>query len=104
MATSWGLDNLGEGDEILLTVMEHHSNLVPWQIVAGRTGATLKYIELDDQGRLVLDDLDQLLTDRTKLVAVCHVSNAIGTINPVKRIAAAAHAAGALILRSEDVV
>lgn len=98
VATSWGLDNLSEGDEILLTVMEHHSNLVPWQIVAGRTGATLRYIELDEQGRLVLDDLDSLLTSRTKLVAVSHVSNALGTINPVKRITAAAHAAGALVL------
>ncbi len=98
VASSWGLDNLSEGDEILLTVMEHHSNIVPWQIVAGRTGATLRYIELDEQGRLVLDDLDNLLTERTKLVAVAHVSNALGTINPVKRIAAAAHAVGALIL------
>lgn len=98
VASSWGLDNLSEGDEILLTVMEHHSNIVPWQIVAGRTGATLRYIELDEQGRLVLDDLDSLLTERTKLVAVSHVSNALGTINPVKRIAAAAHAVGALIL------
>lgn len=98
VASSWGLDNLSEGDEILLTVMEHHSNIVPWQIVAGRTGATLRYIELDEQGRLVLDDLDSLLTERTKLVAVSHVSNALGTINPVKRIAAAAHAVGAVIL------
>jgi len=98
VASSWGLDNLTEGDEILLTVMEHHSNIVPWQIIAGRTGATLRYIELDEQGRLVLDDLDNLLTERTKLVAVSHVSNALGTINPVKRIAEAAHAVGALIL------
>jgi cysteine desulfurase/selenocysteine lyase len=98
VATSWGLDNLGEGDEILLTVMEHHANLVPWQIIAGRTGATLRYIELDDQGRLVLDDLDSVLTDRTKLVAVTHVSNALGTINPIERIAEATHAAGALLL------
>ena len=98
VATSWGLDNLKEGDEILLTVMEHHSNLVPWQIVAGRTGAKLKYIELDEQGRLVLDDLGSLLTTRTKLVAVSHVSNALGTINPVKRITEAAHAVGAVVL------
>jgi cysteine desulfurase/selenocysteine lyase len=98
VATSWGLDNLTEGDEILLTVMEHHSNLVPWQIVAGRTGATLKYIEIDDEGRLVLDDLDSLLSERTKLVSVSHVSNALGTINPVKRIIAAAHAVGAVVL------
>jgi cysteine desulfurase/selenocysteine lyase len=98
VATSWGLDNLREGDEILLTVMEHHSNLVPWQIVAGRTGAVLRYIELDDEGSLVLDDLPDLVTSRTKLVALSHVSNALGTINPVKRITEAAHAAGAVVL------
>ena len=97
-ATAWGLDNVREGDEILISVMEHHSNIIPWQILAGRTGATLRYIELDEQGRLILDDLAHLLTDRTKLVAVSHVSNALGTINPVKQIAKAAHDAGALVL------
>jgi len=98
VATAWGLDNVGEGDEILLSVLEHHSNIVPWQLLAQRTGARLRYIELDDQGRLILDDLPQLLSERTKVVAVSHVSNALGTINPVKRIAEAAHAVGALVV------
>ncbi|GMV03740.1 MAG: putative cysteine desulfurase [Gemmatimonadota bacterium] len=98
VAHAWGSYALKEGDEILLTVMEHHSNLVPWQLLARRTGARLRYIELDDQGRLVLDDLPSLLTERTKLVAVTHVSNALGTVNPVKEIVAAAKAVGARVL------
>jgi len=98
VATAWGLDNVREGDEILLSVLEHHSNIVPWQLLSKRTGARLRYIELDDQGRLILDDLPQLLSDRTKVVAVSHVSNALGTINPVKRIAEAAHQVGALVV------
>ena len=82
VAGSWGLENLREGDEILLSTMEHHSNIVPWQLVARRTGASLKYIEMDDEGRLILDDLPELLTERTRLVAISHVSNALGTVNP----------------------
>jgi len=98
VACAWGLDGLREGDEIVVTVMEHHSNLVPWQLLARRTGAKLRFIELDDQGRLVLDDLPSLLGERTRLVAFTHVSNALGTVNPVKDIAAAAHEVGALVL------
>jgi cysteine desulfurase/selenocysteine lyase len=98
VATAWGLDNLTKGDEILLSVLEHHSNIVPWQLLARRTGAKLRYIEIDEQGRLVLDELDALITDRTKVVAISHVSNALGTVNPVKRIAAAARARGALVV------
>jgi cysteine desulfurase/selenocysteine lyase len=98
VASTWGMDQIREGDEILLTTMEHHSNIVPWQILAQRTGAKLKYIEMDDEGRLVLDELDSLLTDRTKLVTFTQVSNALGTINPAKEIIAAAHAKGALVL------
>ena len=98
VASSWGLDNLSEGDEILLSTMEHHSNIVPWQLVARRTGARLRYIEMDDQGRLVLDDLPRLLTDRTRLVAVSHISNALGTVNPVRDITERARATGALVL------
>ncbi len=98
VANAWGLDNVGEGDEILLTVMEHHSNLVPWQLLAKRSGARLRYIEIDDDGRLILDDLSSLLTERTRLVAFNHISNALGTINPVKRLVDAAHDAGALVL------
>ena len=97
VANAWGLDHVGEGDEILISVLEHHSNIVPWQLLARRTGAKLRYLEIDDQGRLVLDDLDSLLTERTKLVSVSHVSNALGTVNPVREIAAAAHAVGARI-------
>ena len=98
VSTAWGFDNVGEGDEILISVLEHHSNIIPWQLLARRTGAKLRYIELDDQGRLILDDLPSLLTDRTKVVAISHVSNALGTVNPIKEIAAAAHEVGALVV------
>jgi len=98
VAATWGLDQLGEGDEILLTTMEHHSNIVPWQLVARRTGARLEYLEMDDQGRLRLDDLEARITGRTKLVSVVHVSNALGTVNPVSEIIARAHERGALVL------
>ena len=98
VAGSWGLANVKEGDEILLSAMEHHSNIVPWQILANRTGARLRYIEMDDQGRLVLDDLSDLLTERTRIVAVSHISNALGTINPVRDIVDRAKAAGARVL------
>jgi cysteine desulfurase/selenocysteine lyase len=98
VASAWGLDNVRAGDEILLSVLEHHSNIIPWQLLARRTGAKLRYLELDDQGRLILDDLPSLLSDRTKVVAVSHVSNALGTVNPIKVIAAAAHEVGALMV------
>ena len=98
VAGSWGSELVGEGDEILLSVLEHHSNIVPWQLLASRVGAKLRYIELDDQGRMVLDDLPELVTPRTKIVTISHVSNALGTINPVSRIAEAAHAHGALVV------
>jgi cysteine desulfurase/selenocysteine lyase len=98
VATAWGLDNVKAGDEIVLTVLEHHSNIIPWQLLARRTGAKLRYIELDDQGRLRLEMLPELLSKRTKVVAFSHVSNALGTVNPVKRIAAAAHDVGALVV------
>ena len=98
VAGSWGLDTLGEGDEILLSSMEHHSNIIPWQLVARRTGARLRYIEMDEQGRLILDDLPELLTDRTRMVAVSHISNALGTVNPIREIAEQAKKVGALVL------
>jgi cysteine desulfurase/selenocysteine lyase len=98
VARAWGDANLRAGDRILLSVMEHHSNLVPWQQLALRTGAQLDFLQIDGQGRLVLEDLDALLTERTKLVALTHQSNMLGTINPVREIAARAHDAGALIL------
>ncbi|MGD8699411.1 MAG: cysteine desulfurase [Gemmatimonadales bacterium] len=98
VASAWGPENLTAGDEILLTVLEHHSNIVPWQLLAQRTGARLRCLDIDDEGRLRLDQLDELLTSRTRLVCVTHVSNALGTINPVAEIVAAAHRVGALAL------
>jgi cysteine desulfurase/selenocysteine lyase len=98
VASAWGPANLREGDEILLTVLEHHSNIVPWQLLAQRTGARLKSLDIDDEGRLRLEQLDDLLTERTRLVGVTHVSNALGTINPVKQIVERAHAAGAVVM------
>jgi cysteine desulfurase/selenocysteine lyase len=98
VAYSWGRRHVGPGDEILTTEMEHHSDLVPWQVLAQERGARLRHIPFDDQGRLILDDLDRLLTDRTKIVALVHVSNAFGTVNPVAEIARAAHARGAVVV------
>ena len=98
VAYSWGSANLRENDEILVTVMEHHSNLLPWQLLSQRTGAKLRFIEITDDGVLQLDGLDQLLTERTKILAMTHVSNVLGTINPVQELTAAAHAVGAKVL------
>ena len=98
VASSWGGANLREGDEVLLTVMEHHSNLVPWQLVAQRTGARLRFLDIDDEGRLDLSRLGDFLTPRTRLVSLTHVSNALGTINPVREIARAAHSVGAVVV------
>lgn len=98
VAYSWGGANLHAGDRILLTLMEHHSNIVPWQMLAQRTGAQLDYLGVDGEGRLVLEDLDRLLTERTRMVAITHQSNVLGTINPIKLIAERAHAVGALVL------
>jgi cysteine desulfurase/selenocysteine lyase len=98
VARSWGDANVRRGDEILLTEMEHHSNLVPWQQLAERTGAVLRHIPVSDDGLLQLDALDTLLTERTKLVAFVAISNVLGTINPVAEIVRRAHTAGALAL------
>ncbi|HKZ50960.1 MAG TPA: cysteine desulfurase, partial [Dehalococcoidia bacterium] len=86
------------GDEVLLTEMEHHSNLVPWQMAARETGAKLRFVPVTDEGTLALDGLGAFVTERTKLVAMTQVSNALGTINPVAEVARAAHARGALML------
>jgi cysteine desulfurase/selenocysteine lyase len=88
---------LGPGDEIVISEMEHHSNIVPWQLLCERTGAMLRWFGLTDEGRLDLDDIDQVITERTKLVSVVHYSNILGTINPVARILARAREVGALI-------
>ena len=98
VARSWGDANLGPGDEILLTRMEHHSNIVPWQQAAMRTGATVKVVDIAEDGSLQLDDYYRLLGPKTKIVGVAHVSNALGTVNPVQRICAAAHEVGAVVL------
>jgi cysteine desulfurase/selenocysteine lyase len=99
VANAWGRANLGPGDVVLLTEMEHHSNIVPWQLVAQATGATVDRLGIDDEGRLSLDELDaKLATGDVRMVAVAHVSNVLGTINPVAEIARRAHAAGALCL------
>lgn len=94
---SWGLANLRAGDAILTTQLEHHSNLVPWQLLAEQTGAQLRFIPVDDRGEHVLDDLDGLLKD-CKLVALSHVSNTLGTIAPLELVIPKAHAAGAIVL------
>jgi cysteine desulfurase/selenocysteine lyase len=97
VAYSWGRTNVGAGDRIVVTEMEHHSNLVPWHMLARERGAELAVVPVDDEGRLVLDALDGLLADgRAKVVAVAHVSNVVGTINPVAEVVARAHGAGAI--------
>ena len=98
VAYSWGSANVHAGDLIVITEMEHHSNLVPWQMLAERTGAELAYAPIDDEGLLVDEALDALLARGPKLVALAHVSNVLGTINPVADITARAHAAGAVVV------
>lgn len=99
VASSWGSQNLIEGDELVLTKLEHHSNIVPWQLAAERAGARVRWLDIDEQGRLRLDQLDELLASgRTKLVAVGHISNALGTINPVREIVERAKTVGARVL------
>ena len=98
VASSWAIPNLGPEDEILLSEMEHHSNLIPWQRVSQITGAILKFIPVTPEGTLELKNLPNLINNKTKLVSITHVSNVLGTINPVKEIARKAHEVGALIM------
>ncbi|HMN65726.1 MAG TPA: cysteine desulfurase [Burkholderiaceae bacterium] len=98
VAYSWGRANLKAGDEVVLTGMEHHSNIVPWQLVCEQTGAVLRVVPITDRGELRLDAYESLLGPRTRLVSVVHVSNALGTVNPVARMVELAHAAGAKVL------
>ncbi|SDY00602.1 cysteine desulfurase [Salimicrobium album] len=98
VAQSYGVDNVAPGDEIVITEMEHHSNLIPWQQLAKRKNATLKYIPMQEDGTLSMSDVRDTISDRTKIVAVSHVSNVLGTINPIKEIAAAAHEKNAVIV------
>ena len=98
VARCWGDSQVRSGDEILLSVMEHHANLVPWQQLSERTGCRLLHLPISDDGLLMLDDLDRLLSERTRLVAITAVSNVLGTINPIREIVQRAHRAGALVL------
>ncbi|HLX11911.1 MAG TPA: cysteine desulfurase [Bacteroidota bacterium] len=98
VASSWGRANLKPGDEILLTVMEHHSNLVPWHLISKETGAVLKFIPLTQEGTLDLTDLSNLLTKRTKILSLTHASNVLGTINPVEDLTRKAHQVGAIVI------
>ncbi len=98
VAQSYGRNRFKAGDEILISAMEHHSNIVPWQMLCEQTGALLKVAPINDAGELILDEFHKLLSPRTKLVGMVHISNALGTVNPVQEIIAAAHAVGAVVL------
>ena len=98
VAQSWGRANVHEGDEVVITAIEHHSNIVPWQMLCAEKGATLRVAPVDDAGDVSLDQLDVLLTERTRILAIGHASNALGTINPVKEIIKLAHSRGAMVI------
>lgn len=98
VASTWGRQNINKGDEIIISEMEHHSNIVPWQVLCKEKGALLKVIPVSAEGELLIDEYEKLLGPKTKLVAIVHVSNALGTVNPVKQIIDSAHKAGALVL------
>jgi cysteine desulfurase/selenocysteine lyase len=98
VARAWGDANVRAGDEVLITAMEHHSNIVPWQLLCERAGALLRVAPIDDRGELIMSEFEALLTSRTRIVAAAHLSNALGTINPVAEIVRLAHDAGARVL------
>ncbi|MCR5735267.1 MAG: cysteine desulfurase [Lachnospiraceae bacterium] len=98
VAYSYGLNSVGADDEIVTTVMEHHSNMLPWQMVAKKTGAKIRYIEPCPDGTITDDEISKKITDRTKIVAITHVSNVLGCINPIEKITKAAHSAGAVVV------
>ena len=98
VAETYGAAHLGEGDEVLITEMEHHSDIVPWQMICERRGARLRVAPINDSGELLLDELKALIGERTKLVAITHVSNVLGTVNPIQAVTEIAHAAGAAVL------
>ena len=98
VAQSFGRESLSAGDEVIITELEHHSNIVPWQILCEQTSATLRYIPINDAGELIIEEYEQLLNEKTRIVAVGHISNALGTINPIKTIIDKAHAVGAKVL------
>ena len=98
VAATWGRKNVHKADEIIISTLDHHSNIVPWQILCEETGAVLRWIPIDDRGELVLDEYEKLLGPRTRIVAVAHVSNTLGTITPIRRIIEMAHQVGAVAL------
>src|SRR5262249_11976690 len=98
VAHSFGRKHVGPGDDVVVTWMEHHSNIVPWQLLCQEKGAHLRVVPITDTGELRLDELDRLLTPRVKILALCHVSNSLGTVNPVKEITALAHRRGIPVL------
>jgi cysteine desulfurase/selenocysteine lyase len=98
VAYAWGLHSLQKGDEIITTIMEHHSNIVPWQMLRESKGIKLRFLDVDDEGRLRVEDLSKLISERTKLVCVAHASNVLGVVNPIKEIVDEAKKVGALIL------
>ncbi|WP_375160171.1 cysteine desulfurase [Bradyrhizobium sp. RDT46] len=98
VASSWGGPNINEGDEIVISIMEHHSNIVPWHFLRERQGAVIKWAPVDDEGNFLIDEFEKLLTARTKLVAITQMSNALGTIVPVKEVVRIAHARGIPVL------
>src|SRR5271156_1971785 len=98
VASSWGEPNIGEGDEIVISIMEHHSNIVPWHFLRERQGAVIKWAPVDDEGNFLIDEFEKLLTPRTKLVAITHMSNVLGTMVPVKEVVRIAHARGIPVL------
>jgi cysteine desulfurase / selenocysteine lyase len=98
VAHGYGMPNIGEGDEIVLSVMEHHSNIVPWHFIRERQGAKLVWVPVDDEGRFHIEEFEKRLTDRTKLVAITHMSNVLGTVTPIKEIVRIAHARGIPVL------
>ena len=98
LAYSYGLDNLKKEDEVVISIMEHHSNLVPWQYVTNKTGSTLKYIYINDNFEISKEEIESKITDKTKIVGITHISNVLGTINPVKEIIKYAHKKGAIVI------
>ena len=98
VASSWGGPNIGEGDEIVISIMEHHSNIVPWHFLRERQGAVIKWAPVDDEGNFLIDEFEKLLTSKTKLVAITQMSNALGTVVPVKDVVKLAHARGIPVL------
>lgn len=98
VAYSYGLENLKQGDEVVLSIMEHHSNLVPWQRVTKKTGAKLKYMYINDEFEISNEEIESKITDKTKIVAITHVSNVLGTINDIRKIVKLAHKKGAVVV------